>query len=164
MGRIARGINNTEAKDATRVVSGSRKVKYTHIMRLEIFYGSISTVQVVRSIRAYDINHDGKDEIIIGSEDWSVYILSSTTGELLWKYETKGWVRAVFAYDIDGDGEVEILAASGDRYLYVLDSQGRLKWKHHTRSKVHTIFAIDLDSDGEVEILQLLQMLKISTP
>jgi outer membrane protein assembly factor BamB len=150
---IVRGINNTEAKDATRVVSGSRKSQIYAYNEVGDLLWQYSTVQVVRSIRAYDINHDGKDEIIIGSEDWSVYILSSTTGELLWKYETKGWVRAVFAYDIDGDGEVEILAASGDRYLYVLDSQGCLKWKHHTRSKVHTIFAIDLDSDGEVEIL-----------
>ena len=150
---IVRGINNTEAKDATRLVSGSRRSQVYAYNETGDLLWQYSAGQVIRSIRIYDINHDGKDEVIIGSEDWSVHVLSSATGELLWKYDTKGWVRAVFAHDIDGDGEIEILAASGDRYLYVLDSQGRLKWRHYTRSKVHSIFAIDLDGDGEVEIL-----------
>src|SRR6266849_1680414 len=117
---IVRGINNTEAKDPTRLVSGSRKSQVYAYNETGDLLWQYSAEQVIRSIRIYDINHDGKDEVIIGSEDWSVRVLSSATGELLWKYDTKGWVRAVFAHDIDGDGEIEILAASGDRYLYVL--------------------------------------------
>jgi outer membrane protein assembly factor BamB len=150
---IVRGINNIDAKDATRLVFGSRKSQVYAYNETGDFLWQYSTMQVVRSIRICDINHDGKDEIIIGSEDWSVHVLSSTTGELLWKYDTKGWIRGLSAYDIDGDGEIEILAASGDRYLYVLNGQGQLKWRFDTRSKVHSIFPIDLDGDGEVEIL-----------
>ena len=108
---IVRGINNTEAKDATRLVSGSRRSQVYAYNETGDLLWQYSAGQVIRSIRIYDINHDGKDEVIIGSEDWSVHVLSSATGKLLWKYDTKGWVRAVFAHDIDGDGEIEILAA-----------------------------------------------------
>src|SRR5260370_848540 len=53
--------------------------------------------------------------IIFGSEDRCAYVLDYITGELLWKYQTHGWVRAVFSCDINGDGKAEVLVGSVDK-------------------------------------------------
>jgi outer membrane protein assembly factor BamB/energy-coupling factor transporter ATP-binding protein EcfA2 len=91
--------------------------------------------------------------IIFGSEDRCVYVLDYKTGELLWKYQTNGWVRAVFSCDIDNDGKAEILAGSVDKHLYVFDEQGHLLAQYNMGQPVQRIFATDVDNDGDIEIL-----------
>ena len=147
------GINNIEAGDRTRVVVGTRKnnvIAYDETGQ-ELWHYPIN--QVVRRVRVFDINNDDKAEVIVGSEDHCIYVLSCETGQLLWRYETNGWIRSVFTYDLDGDGAIEILAASGDKYLYILDSEGGLKSRIYVGSKVHSISVADIDKDGDAEIL-----------
>ena len=147
------GVNTAESITGARVIVGSRDNKVYAFNETGQKLWSYTAEQVVRRVRAYDIDHDGNVEVVFGSEDWSVYVLSSIDGTLLWRYRTNGWVRAVFSADIDGDGEIETLAASGDKHLYVLDSKGQLKQKYNVESKIHAIYAVDLDRDGIVEIL-----------
>jgi outer membrane protein assembly factor BamB len=91
--------------------------------------------------------------IVFGSEDRYVYVLNYETGELLWKYQTNGWVRSVFSCDINGDGKSEILAGSVDKHLYVFDEQGYLLAQHNMEHPVERLFAADVDNDGIIEIL-----------
>ena len=147
------GIDNFMAKSEVRIIAGSRDNTIYALNKTGHIEWKRTIDMVIRQILVQDINQDGKDEVIVGSEDQCVYVLDCTTGELLWQYATDGWIRTVFAADIDGDGQIEILAGSGDTYLYVLDNQGHLKWKHDTKSRIHTLFVKDLDGDGIVEII-----------
>ncbi|MBV9688614.1 MAG: PQQ-like beta-propeller repeat protein, partial [Ktedonobacteraceae bacterium] len=147
------GVSTAESIRGARVIIGSRENKVYAFNETGGMLWSYQAEQVVRRVRAYDIDRDGNVEIVVGSEDHFVYVLSSVDGTLLWSYKTNGWIRAVFSADIDGDGEIETLAASGDRHLYALDSKGQLKWQYDVGSKIHSLFAADLDKDGTVEIL-----------
>ena len=63
--------------------------------------------------------------VLIGSEDFYVYALNASTGEVRWKYETGLGIASSPA--VLGD-----LAAIGskDGFLYALDVQtGQLRWK-----------------------------------
>lgn len=147
------GINNIEATDATRIVTGSRNGKVRAFNETGHVLWQFQTGRAVRRVRVDDIDHDGKAEVIIASEDRNIYALSCATGELRWKYLTNGWIRSVAMDDLDGDGHLETLAASGDQTLYILDSQGNVQRTFHTNSKIHSLYTADLDNDGVPEIL-----------
>lgn len=104
-------------------------------------------------IRQIYVDPAHPDTIIFGSEDRCVYALDYKTGDLLWKYQTNGWVRAVFSCDIDGDGKAEILAGSVDKSVYVIDQQGKLLAQYRMKYPVHTLFCAQIEKDGPVEIL-----------
>ncbi|MBA2395841.1 MAG: PQQ-binding-like beta-propeller repeat protein [Ktedonobacteraceae bacterium] len=108
---------------------------------------------VIRQIIVCDINHDGKMEVIIGSEDRQIHVLACESGELLWKYATNAWVRCVCAVDVDGDGDIELLGGSGDNYLYVLDSQGQLKWRYNAMGKIYSLAAMNAAKGDALAIL-----------
>src|SRR5258708_33952972 len=58
----------------------------------------------VRAVCSYDINRDGKAEILIGSADGHLYVLDHQ-GKLLTKYNMKYPVHTILAMDIDHDGK-----------------------------------------------------------
>ncbi|HVU66105.1 MAG TPA: FG-GAP-like repeat-containing protein [Ktedonobacteraceae bacterium] len=148
------GVDSANALDSTRVIVGMRN--HNRVVGLTETGKRLWTYtagQVVRRVRVADIDQDGKAEVMVGSEDFSIHVLNSENGELRWKYKTNGWIRSVVSFDIDNDGQIELLAASGDQYVYVLDNQGNLKKKLYIGSKVHSLFAADIDKDGQVEIL-----------
>ena len=65
-----------------------------------------------------------KLEIIFGSCDDSVYVLSAE-GRKLWSYETDFWVAAQSkAVDINQDGKMEVIAGSYDNSVYVFGAEG----------------------------------------
>src|SRR5579875_1624735 len=115
--RNIRGIDNAEAVDKTRIVTGLRDGKVQAFDETGEFLWEYQTGHVVRQVRVHDIDHDGKTEILVASEDQHVYALASETGEALWKYRAGSWVHAIHAADVDGDGVTEILAGSGDQSI-----------------------------------------------
>ncbi|MBI4972422.1 MAG: VCBS repeat-containing protein [Candidatus Omnitrophica bacterium] len=105
-----------------------------------------------------DLNKDGKLEVVVGSEDWSVYVwLSNGTPMKGWPQQTEGVISASpAAGDIDGDGDLEVVVGSWDGKVYVWDSNGTIMsgwpiqlidwaWSSPTLA--------DLDGDGTLEIL-----------
>ncbi len=146
-------LDGTEALNGTRIVVGSRDNKVYGLDESGQELWSYATDLVARQIYVSDINQDGRDEVIVGSEDRCIHVIESDTGKLLWKYSTDAWVRTVYAFDVDNDGAVEILGGSGDKYLYVLDNTGSLKWKYNAESKIYALVVADLDGDGTNEIL-----------
>lgn len=104
-------------------------------------------------IRQIHVNPAKPTDILIASEDRSVYALDYTTGKLHWIFQTGGWVRTVFSCDLNGDGDAEVLVGSLDKNLYILDQQGRVLAKHPMKNPLHNIFAADIDKDGQTEIL-----------
>lgn len=105
------------------------------------------------AIRSIHVASQQQSQIILGAEDRCAYGLDFKTGQILWKYETRGWVRTVFACDLNNDGENEVLAGSADGTLYVLNSQGTSLMQYTTGHPIRTIFVDDIDKDGNTEVL-----------
>ncbi len=148
-------VDNVKALDDTRVVVGLRNGQVVSLTEIgkKHWNENYEADQVIRRVCVADIDQDGKAEVLAGSEDFCIHVLNCETGELRWKFPTRGWIRSVFPFDVDGDGEIEVLAASGDKHIYIVDHKGNLKKKYWIGSKVHTLYATDLDADGKVEIL-----------
>jgi outer membrane protein assembly factor BamB len=104
-------------------------------------------------IRQIHVNPFYSSNIVLGSEDDHAYALDYETGEIRWKFPTKGWVRAVFSYDINGDSETETLVGSADGFLYVLNREGQCIDKKYMQQPIYAIFVADVDHDGITEIL-----------
>jgi outer membrane protein assembly factor BamB len=75
-----------------------------------------------------DLNNDGKNEVVFGTELGIVYVLDDK-GKLLWKYKAGGAIRGqVVLYDLYEDDDVKVIFGCEDNKLYVLNSNGKLVW------------------------------------
>ena len=97
----------------------------------------------IKSIRGQptlaDLNSDCKMEIIVGSDNGTLSVLSEK-GNLLWEYRIDSPIRssAVVA-DINSDSRPEIIFGGGDSKLYALDNEGSLLWTFKTSSPVESV-------------------------
>ncbi len=110
------------------------------------------TDEVVWDMAAGDIDGDGESELVAGSQDKNVCLLTSG-GDLVWRYAARAAIYTVALADLEGDGQGEVIAGSDDNDIYALDSRGRLLWRYTTGSRVTEVLAQDLDGDGTQEIL-----------
>lgn len=84
--------------------------------------------QKIHSIFSADVNDDGKEEILFGTEGYSLlaYCAKVESGEkdpkYLWSLQTNDWVTAISISDINNDGKKEIIVASDK--VYILNCQG----------------------------------------
>jgi outer membrane protein assembly factor BamB len=112
-----------------------------------------------------DINQDGDDEIIIGTEDGILYALRMCDGMELWRVRCGTSIRATAAVcDVDGDGASEVIVSGYGAWMFCLaGTTGVEKWrkylpKHefYRASKcgvVSSPLIADVDLDGELEIV-----------
>jgi outer membrane protein assembly factor BamB len=85
-----------------------------------------------------DINGDGKNEVVFGTELGMVYVLDDK-GKLLWKYKAGGAIRGqILLYDLYDDNDVKVIFGCEDNKLYVLNSSGRLVWRFDAGSPVQS--------------------------
>jgi hypothetical protein len=102
----------------------------------------------------FDIDQDGADEIVFGSDDYNVYALGSD-GREEWSFATGNQVRgSAAAADLEGDGDVEIVFCSKDQKCYILNGDGSLQAEYSANGFLMTTPALrDLDGDGDLEII-----------
>lgn len=65
-----------------------------------VLSGDYFTYHRVLDVDAIDIDHDGEIEILLGVADGYMYVLSSS-GDLLWKYQSNDRVHVVRASDLN---------------------------------------------------------------
>jgi len=115
----------------------------------------------VQAVCSYDINRDGKAEILIGSADEHLYVLNHQ-GQLLTKYNMKYPVHTILATDIDHDGQIEILVGMDGKDLVALiylenkTTSTRYfaeKWRQHFDKYLLSLCVTDIDGDGCNEII-----------
>ncbi|MHA1869145.1 MAG: hypothetical protein ACTSVB_00930 [Candidatus Heimdallarchaeaceae archaeon] len=75
-----------------------------------------------------DIDNNGTFEVIIGTRDGSIYVLSSVDGSLIWRfnYEEGGSISiegGLSITDIDNDQDSDIIVTTTYGLLYVLDGK-----------------------------------------
>jgi len=104
-----------------------------------------STNDWVDSIACCDVDQDSEPEIVVGSEDGIVYLLSAV-GQKVWEYKVGDKVTAVLAADLDDDGQIEIVAGSEDGRVYILSDSGEL---HDTIDVGARIKGVNAFQDGE---------------
>jgi len=102
----------------------------------------------------FDIDQDGADEIVFGSDDYSVYALGSDGSEE-WSFATGNQVRgSAAAADLEGDGDIEIVFCSKDQKCYILNGDGSVQAEYSANGFLMTTPALrDLDGDGDLEII-----------
>lgn len=73
---------------------------------------------------AVDLDGDGDDEAVLGSDDGHLYALNGNDGSLAWALSLGAPVVHVIAADLDKDDKVELLCALDDGTLVALDAAG----------------------------------------
>jgi outer membrane protein assembly factor BamB len=72
-------------------------------------------------------------KVFVGGDDGNLYVLKATTGELLWKYPTKG---PIIASPIVSLNEI-VYVGSTDGYIYALSTEtGDLIWSVSTSASI----------------------------
>lgn len=103
-----------------------------------MFLDTDTSSSIEASPNVGDLNSDGKNEIVFGTELGMVYVLSNE-GKLIWKYKAEGSIRGqILLHDLHGDGNIKVIFGCGDNKLYVLNSKGQLEWCFDAGSPVHS--------------------------
>ena len=116
-----------------------------------------------------DINGDGKLEIVIGADNYNIYVLQDTVikvgsppdsvdsaeAKLLWTYPTGGCIRSSpLLIDLNGDGVLDIVFGSYDDSVHAIDGFGNPLWSFGTDNWVFSSpVGGDIDLDGMIEIV-----------
>lgn len=102
----------------------------------------------------YDIDLDGSDEIVFGTDDYTIYALGSDGSEK-WSFTTGNQVRGSAAVaDLEGDGDLEIIICSKDQKCYILNGDGSLQAEYTANGFLMTTPVLrDLDGDNDLEII-----------
>jgi serine/threonine protein kinase len=98
-----------------------------------------------------------RDMALVGSYDTNMWALKLDSGDLVWKFPTKGGIASSPVID---EGNKLVIFGSEDYYLYALDFRsGRISWSYATKDRVrgtpriaheHVFFGSD---DGKVYAL-----------
>jgi len=86
---------------------------------------------IVRTLVAADLDGDGRDEIVVGAENWHHYVLDQQ-GEKRWHFESVHASTATAVADIDNDGQPELIAATEYNWWFAVSNQGEQRWQHNT--------------------------------
>jgi outer membrane protein assembly factor BamB len=145
-------ISIPRAEQNVRVIAGTREGMVYGLNRKGDVQWSYAAHQVIRQVY---VHPERPDRVVVGSEDYCVYVLDSETKEVQWQYKTNEWVVSVLVHDIDADGQLEVLVASADKHIYVfpIDGQGEPKAIIETEHKIYALQATRPVQDGPTKLL-----------
>ena len=103
----------------------------------------------------YDINDDGKMDVLIGSDNHNFYALNGEDGTIIWESEFEHFIRATSPIgDIDEDGIDEILVVDNHAITRLFEVDGSLDWEINVGyGVVATPIFADIDGDDLDEII-----------
>ncbi len=104
----------------------------------------------VGTIFPADLDGDGAQEVVAGSDDWHYHALSEQ-GKLLWRFNAVHACIHGAAGDFDGDGKDDIIAGSEYYGLRLCDHAGKRFGGAGGGPVVSASAAFDLDDDGADE-------------
>ncbi len=127
---------------------------------------SISTFLNIDSLNMFDIDNDGKKELIYGDGQWgSLHAIDLSNNEEKWSISNPehGVSNVAFA-DFDLDGKLDVTwgagySSSGSDHLYIYDVQTKtMKWQSEDiRGHYNANQLADFDGDGDLDALVVSQ-------
>ena len=111
----------------------------------------------INDVTADDLNGDGKDEIVAGTQDHHVRVLDAA-GKELWKraidyYRRPPYVNVVRTGDLDGDGKPEVVIGGENWRFYAFKADGTELWNYESVHPSRSGAVADLDGDGKAEVI-----------
>lgn len=119
----------------------------------ELWY--VTTDDWVTSVHAGDIDGDGDFEVVIGSRDGYVRVLTRK-GDLKWsEVEVHGeWVGSVYSIDnvraLDG---TRVVAGMRNNKVVALTETGKIRWTYAADQVVRRVRVADINHDRKAEVL-----------
>jgi hypothetical protein len=109
---------------------------------------------VVRLVFGADLDGDGKQELICGTESWHFYALDSR-GKERWHYEGVHASTCGVAADLDGDGKQEVLAGTEYYWWHAIGPDGKRSWNYRATVGPHAncVATGDLNGDGKQAVV-----------
>jgi outer membrane protein assembly factor BamB len=104
-----------------------------------------------------DFDFDGKPELVIGSQNDTLYCLNGENGTVAWKYRGMGgtsWAPVSLG-DIDNDGSCDVVFVSNYKVI-ALSNTGVFKWEYNTPnfSEVFRGVALaDITNDNYLDVI-----------
>lgn len=130
--------------------------------------GELQTGGPVYALLGSDLDGDGSQELLVGSDDTTIRALRPDLSEL-WQNKVSfladeqpwGWwtlgsakVRRLYADDLNGDGKPELLAGVGNMRLHCYDTAGKELWRYRTDHGIcTTITSADPFGEGKRRVL-----------
>lgn len=103
---------------------------------LILFWNFTVNGSILSSPVVDDLDFDGREEVVFGSDDGSVYALDYK-GNLLWSYKTGGPVRSTPTLgNLTGGDTLQVVVGSDDGSVYAFEHNGSLLWKFETKGRV----------------------------
>ncbi|MBN2142363.1 PQQ-like beta-propeller repeat protein [Candidatus Woesearchaeota archaeon] len=112
---------------------------YEQVDNVEVMFLDTETASSIEGPPNHgDIDGNGKDEIVFGTEMGVLYCLSDK-GMLLWKKKFEGTIRGQpVIYDLLHDKKPKVIVGCGDKKLRVLDSKGKDVWFFDAESEIES--------------------------
>ncbi|HET6595100.1 MAG TPA: hypothetical protein VFG81_05730 [Anaerolineales bacterium] len=108
--------------------------------------------EILRRLRAFDLNSDGNSEIITGGEYGAFFIFSAVDGSTLFSTQLGQAISEVREVELNGDpSSREIVAGGKEGGVWAFTSTGEKLWSGSLSDKVNEISGIDVDGDGKQE-------------
>ena len=141
----------------------------------------------VTALAICDVNNDGLNELIVGSEDYEIRVFENeeliseqteamdktvfcyglANGSIgvysgqknrLWRVKTKHHVHAVETYDLNADGYPEVISGWSNGMLNVRNiSNGETMYKHQMPAPISSIVCGDYRNDDKEEMIVCLE-------
>lgn len=107
----------------------------------------------IRTICIHDVDKDGLQEIILGTDEGLVCVLNEL-GQTLWSYSFTDRVWVVKAGDVDFDGDVEIAVGVADSHVYLLSSTSAvIKWQAQMKDWIESISIVESELQNGTEMM-----------
>ena len=111
-----------------------------------------SSQELLRRMRAFDLNGDGNSEIITGGEYGAFTIYNAADGSTLFNKSLGQAISEVREVELNGDpSSREIVAGGKDGGVWAFTNTGEQLWSGSLSDKITEISGIDVNGDGKQE-------------
>jgi hypothetical protein len=151
------GSNEVRGMDDARIGGQAHLATATNDGNLAVYDAQGNQVwaqsqEILRRLRAFDLNSDGNSEIITGGEYGAFFIYSAADGSTLFDTTLGQAVSEVREVELNGDpSSREIVAGGKEGGVWAFSNTGEKLWSGSLSDKVNEISGIDVDGDGKQE-------------